>query len=200
MARADSPIGHDRSRLTLSAPPDAPIPGDDLIRDANLVFDQVFDLDREPELVWPWLVQLGKRRAGWYLPAAMERWLPSTRRGLWRLEPRFQAIAVGDRIPDYGGPDEWLEVARLDPPHALVYTTERHGRPFSWALVLTPVGPRHTRLRLRFRGEIRSRGLVRRMVMTGGGFFDAQTGRLMVAGLAERLAAGSSVPTGLATP
>jgi len=28
-----------------------------------------------PEHIWPWLVQLGKRRAGWYMPRKLERFL-----------------------------------------------------------------------------------------------------------------------------
>ena len=168
-----------------------PLPGDELIgAAANLVFDRELEVDGEPEVVWQWLLQLGKRRAGWYLPAGLERWLPSSRRALWQLDPRFQSIAIGDRVPDYGGPEEWLEVVALDPPHALVYRTERHGRPFTWALLVTAAGPGHSRLRLRFRGEIRSRGITRRAITAGGGFFDALAGRLLVAGLNQRLRAG----------
>ena len=44
----------------------APLPGDDLVR-ADVVMDRGFDLPAPPDEVWPWLVQLGKRRAGWYL-------------------------------------------------------------------------------------------------------------------------------------
>ena len=41
-------------------------------------------------------------------------------------------------IPDWGGRHETFEVAILEPPQALVHTTQR-GRTFgSWAIVLTP--------------------------------------------------------------
>lgn len=170
-------------------------PGDELLEGANLVFDQRLALDADPETAWPWLVQLGKRRAGWYLPAAVERLLPPGRRALRRLEPRFQALAPGDRIPDYGGPHEWLEVTRIDPPHLLVFRTERRGRPFTWALVLSGTEPGRSELRLRFRGQVRSRGATRRGLLLVGGFFDTLTGRLMVAGLNERLSAGNGTPS-----
>jgi len=42
--------------------------------------DHVFTVAAPPAAVWPWLVQLGKKRAGWYLPAAAERFLPPGRR------------------------------------------------------------------------------------------------------------------------
>ncbi len=156
-----------------------------------MVFDQHDVVEGTPEQIWPWLVQLGRGRGGWYLPARLERLLPASRRALRTLDPRWQLV-LGDRIPDYGGRDEWLEVVRLDPPRALVYRSERRGRPFTWALLLTPADDGHTELRLRFRGQIHSRGLRRRLIIAGGGFFDWATGRLMVLGLQERL---SSEPT-----
>ena len=44
------------------------LPGDDLVPRADVVMDRAFDLPAPPEVVWPWFVQLGKKRAGWYLP------------------------------------------------------------------------------------------------------------------------------------
>lgn len=41
--------------------------------------DRAFALPGTPDVVWAWFVQLGKRRAGWYLPWAIERLLPSRR-------------------------------------------------------------------------------------------------------------------------
>jgi hypothetical protein len=152
-----------------------------------MVFDHRSSIDASPEQIWPWLVQLGKRRAGWYLPAGLERMLPERRRAARRLDPRFQELGVGDRIPDYGGADAWLEVARLEPPHTLLYTSQRRGRSFTWALLLSQVGPGRTELRLRFRGEVRSQGISRRLIVGAGGFFDWATGALMVRGLRERV-------------
>ena len=57
----------------------APLPGDDLVV-ADVVMDRGFDLPAPPDEVWPWLVQLGKRRAGWYLPGSVERLVPPSRR------------------------------------------------------------------------------------------------------------------------
>jgi hypothetical protein len=164
-----------------------PAAGDELLPVANMIFDRRITLDATPERIWPWLLQLGKHRAGWYLPARLERLLPARRRASRLIDARFQDLKLGDRIPDYGGRDEWLEVARLEPPVALVYRTERRGRPFTWALLLTAAEPGRSELRLRFRGHLRSQGWQRRAIVTAGGFFDWLTGALMVEGLAERL-------------
>jgi hypothetical protein len=113
--------------------------------------------------------------------------LPAARRAARTVQPRWQTLALGDRIPDYGGRDEWLEVVRLEPPRALVYRSQRNGTPFSWALLLAPLGDDRTELRLRFRGRLKSGGLLRRAIVAGGDFFDWSTGELMLAGLRERL-------------
>ncbi|MGH3458433.1 hypothetical protein, partial [Aeromicrobium sp.] len=57
----------------------ASLPGDDLVR-ADVTMDRAFTLDASPSVVWPWLVQVGKDRAGWYLPHVVERFVPRRRR------------------------------------------------------------------------------------------------------------------------
>lgn len=168
----------------------APLPGDDLVSAARAVIDRATTLSAPPDAVWPWLVQLGKRRAGWYFPAWMETVIPPARRGLRQLDPRWLGLRVGDVIPDWGGADATFEVAVLDPPHALVHRSER-GRPgrdplaLSWALVLTPV-PGGTRLHLRLRISALGRRAPA-LVRTVGGLVDLATVAPLFAGLAERL-------------
>jgi hypothetical protein len=164
-------------------------PGDDLISDANMVFDRMIELTASPEQIWPWLVQLGKRRAGWYMPARVERIVPPSRRGAWHLDPRWQTLNVGERIPDYGGPRAELEVASIDPERTLVYRSQRRGTAFSWALILHPVSPTRTRVQLRFRGRVTSTGWRYQAIMRIGDLFDRLTGELLLRGLRERVAA-----------
>ncbi len=56
----------------------AMLPGDGLVPAADVVMDRGFDLPAPPAAVWPWFVQLGKGRSGWYLPGRRK---PSFRRG-----------------------------------------------------------------------------------------------------------------------
>jgi hypothetical protein len=160
------------------------LPGDDLVPDADVVIDRAFDLSAPPEAVWPWFVQLGKRRAGWYLPRVVERFLPVSRRALRDLDPALVAEAhVGHVIPDWGGRDATFEIAVLEPPHALVHTTRRDRTDGSWAIVLTPVaGGTHVQLRLRL-------SPVRRpwLAHTVGEGVDAATVTGLAAGLWERV-------------
>jgi hypothetical protein len=161
--------------------------GDELLPAANMILDHRATINAQAEQIWPWLIQLGKRRAGWYLPTRLERLVPERRHALRVIDPRLQNLTIGDRIPDYGGRDDWLEVARVEPPHTLVYRTERRGRPFTWALLLQSTQPGQSELRLRFRGHVRSRGLQRHAIVTAGGFFDWLTGAVMIQGLQERV-------------
>lgn len=153
-----------------------------------MVFDRERDIAAAPVAIWPWIVQLGKRRAGWYAPRSVERFLPRGRRAARSIARGFQSLAVGDHIPDYGGSEAELEVVEIDPPHALVYRDERRGAQFSWAITLAPLGGGDgTRVHLRFRGKIRSTGLKRRAIVAGGEFFDGLTGEIMLRGLEERV-------------
>jgi hypothetical protein len=162
------------------------LPGDDLVPSADVVMDRAFDLAAPAEAVWPWIVQLGKKRAGWYLPWSVERLLPASRRALRSIEPSLQQLRVGSVIPDWGGRHETFEVAVLEPPRALVHTTQR-GRTFgSWAIVLTPYDEgraTHVQLRLRLAPVKR-----RRLAGTAGELLDASTIAGLAAGLRERLA------------
>lgn len=162
---------------------DARLPGDDLVAPADVVMDRAFSLPAPPEAVWPWLVQLGKRRAGWYLPRAVERLVPPRRRALRRLDPALQGLAVGDVIPDWGGRDATFTVAALDPPHTLLHTSTRGRTRLTWCLHLTPEGT-GTRLHLRLRlAPVRRRWLAEHV----GGAFDQATVAGLAAGLRERV-------------
>lgn len=162
----------------------APRAGDDVVPHAEVVMDRAFTLRATPAMVWPWLVQLGKWRAGWYLPRTIERFLPPGRRALRRVDPAWQALAVGDVIPDYGGRDEIFEVVLVDPPRALVHRSRRGRTDLSWALTLREETPGTTRLHLRLRlGSVRHR----RLAETAGGLLDALTVAGLAAGLRERV-------------
>jgi hypothetical protein len=160
----------------------AALPGDELVR-ADVVMNRGFDLSAPPEAVWPWLVQLGKRRAGWYFPASVERLVPASRRALRRVEPRLLEHEVGDVIPDWGGADATFTLAAIDPPRTLLYTSRRGSTDLTWCLHLTPVAT-GTRVHLRLRlGPVRHR----RLASALGGAVDALTIMGLAAGLRERV-------------
>lgn len=160
-----------------------PRAGDDLVVPADVVMDRAFTVPGDPTTVWPWIVQLGKWRAGWYLPARFDAVLPRRGRAAIRIVDRWQHLAVDDVIPDYGGRDETFTVARIEPPHVLVYTSRRGRTDVSWSITLRAVdGETRVLLRLRL-------GPVKRVWLaeTVGGWFDALTIAGLAAGLRERV-------------
>jgi hypothetical protein len=165
----------------------APRAGDAIRPRADVVMDRAFTLHRDPDDVWPWLVQLGKRRAGWYLPSSIERLLPTSRRAARSIDDRWQHLHVGDVIPDYGGRNETFQVAEIHRPSTLVYRSRRGATDVTWSLTLEPdrtADTAATRIYLRLRlPPVRHRWLA----VTAGELLDGLTIAGLAAGLRERL-------------
>jgi hypothetical protein len=149
------------------------LPGDDLVR-ARWQSTRATSIAAPPQDVWPWLVQMGFRRAGWYSYDRLERAVGigdfAEGDSAGSLLPQFQALAVGDAVPL--GPGTDLTAAVVDPPHALVLrmtmnaltgATARDGDratlDWTWAFVPVPTGSRSCRLIIRVRADYRPRAL-----------------------------------------
>lgn len=121
-----------------------PLPGDDLVPDGSATTRAVA-IAAPPEDVWPWLVQLGWGRAGWY----SYDWIDNDGRpSADSIVPDWQDLGVGDRI--LMTPDVGFVVRRLDPPHTLVAVTDDGST--SWCLRVAPDGD-GSRLVSRFRAH-----------------------------------------------
>jgi hypothetical protein len=168
----------------------AVVPGDDIVSDPTTVWNRGITIEAGPSQVWPWLVQMGYGRAGFYVP----EWVDHL---IWRVAaanssvvlPHFQHVAVADVIAD--GPDfmAYWRVKIVDPERALVYWTRRHpwrGAPVdptdagalarresdlvaggtyvecSWGFYLSEIAPGRTRLVIRTRA-VSSPDWLRRM-------------------------------------
>ena len=161
----------------------AALPGDDLVA-ADVVMDRAFTLPAPPDAVWPWLVQLGKRRAGWYLPRPVERLVPPSRRGLRWIDLAHQGLAVGDVVPDWGGREATFTLEELAAGEHLLWSSTRGRTRLTWCLALRPAPAGSTRVHLRLR-----LGPVRHVRLAGavGGAFDHVTVVGLAAGLRERV-------------
>ena len=96
------------------------LPGDDLVANATVVETRGIEIGAPPEAVWPWLVQMGYNRAGWYSYDAIDMKGAS----LDRIDPALQHLAVGDLVPN--SPDTAFEVKVVEPGQALVlYADEK---------------------------------------------------------------------------
>ncbi|HSA54971.1 MAG TPA: hypothetical protein VLE53_04665 [Gemmatimonadaceae bacterium] len=131
----------------------AALPGDELIPDARYVMDHAIVIDAPADSVWPWLVQIGQDRGGFYSYDWLERLIGDDVHNADWIVPDWQRLAVGDLVravqPDYLGGrlgrDIGWRVARIDPGRALVL--ENWG-----SFVLHPVNGSRCILHVRTRG------------------------------------------------
>jgi hypothetical protein len=129
------------------------LPGDDLIPDARYVTTRALTVNAPPSAVWPWLVQMGQDRAGFYTHNWVERLLRSGIPDTHELHPEWQRLEVGDLIRtnhDVRGKAMGWPVAIVDPEHALVVRS-RNMLLGTYAFVLQPLQGGRTRLIVRDR-------------------------------------------------
>jgi len=139
----------------------APLPGDDLEPGASYVTTRAITIDAPPDRIWPWLVQMGQDRAGFYTHNWVERLLQSGIKDVHAIHPEWQTLAVGDLMRtnrDIGGKPMGWPVAVVDPPRALVVRSKT--MPLgTYAFVLRPTVEGRTRLLVRDRAVWRRREL-----------------------------------------
>ena len=117
-----------RRHLVWGATPEevgAPMPGDELVADAQYRTTRAVTVDAPPEAVWPWLVQVGCLRAGFYSDDLLDNLArPSAR----TVVPELQPLRTGQWVPMSPGipsdrtafrvrsfvEDEWMLWAKPD--------------------------------------------------------------------------------------
>lgn len=142
----------------------ASLPGDGLISQPKISATHAVIIQGSPGQVWPWLVQMGQGRAGFYSYEWMESLMGLNISNADRILPEFQDLKVGDVVPL--SPDGiGVPVAVLEPNRALVlggrFNAQTKGPlaledkdahyETSWAFFLQPIASDSTRLIERFR-------------------------------------------------
>jgi hypothetical protein len=111
-----------------------PQPGDGVVRRADFVATRAITIHAPPEAVWPWLVQIGSGRAGWYSYDRLDNaGVPSA----IKIIPELQDLAVGDLIPMVPGKEIGVWVKEVEPNRRMLWW-DRKGE-YSWEWVLEPV-------------------------------------------------------------
>ena len=122
------------------------LPGDGDAPAARVQSTRAIDIDAPPDQVWPWLVQMGIRRGGYYTHDRLERLLfraryVEGRHSATRIHPELQDLKPGDRI--YMGGGAYTTVTEVEPlKHLVAFET----------FVLRPLPGGRTRLIARTRG------------------------------------------------
>jgi len=125
-----------------------PMPGDELCPRPQLNATRAVTVAAEPEDIWPWLVQWGWNRAGFYSYDLLDN---LGRPSAGQIPPQFQRLAVGDWVPMGGKttPYTAYRVARLE--HGTLMLWDKPGG--SWLWLLEPDGAGRTRLITRLRSH-----------------------------------------------
>lgn len=92
------------------------LPGDDLVPNAKIDTTHAITIHAPAEQVWPWLVQIGQSRGGFYSYDWIENLMGLAIHSADRILPEFQNLRVGDTIPlapdNFGIPVAILEAER----------------------------------------------------------------------------------------
>lgn len=100
------------------------LPGDELVSNRKMEATHAVTIRASAAEVWPWLVQIGHQRAGWYSYDWIHRFMgiagsaahPS--RSAERVLPQLQDLEVGDVVEI--APDMGYNIVEIQPEHALV--------------------------------------------------------------------------------
>jgi hypothetical protein len=130
----------------------AVLPGDELVPTPAFTRTKGLTIQAPVAQVWPWLVQLGQGKAGFYSYEFIEnRVLGCDIHNSSQIVPEWQNPQVGDPVrmypPDKQGPPPYV-VAQVEPNHALILGhKDETGQWFdTWQFVLQPLPDGRTRL------------------------------------------------------
>jgi hypothetical protein len=171
-----------------------PMPGDELVSGPSLNATRAITIDAPPEAVWPWLVQIGYGRAGWYSYDLFDN---AARPSTERILPEYQEPQVGDWVPMSSKVNETtgFKVEALEPNRWMLWA-KPHST-WAWKLVLLEGGRTRLLTRLKDRYEWRSspgNALLTLILFEFGDFPMMRKLLLGVKRRAERLAASESAP------
>ncbi len=140
------------------------LPGDELLSDAAGQITRGITIRATPRAIWPWLVQMGCRRAGFYAIDELDNGGVASAR---EIHPDWQTIEIGEVLRATPDGDDGFEVLRVDAPRAFIlgglYDGSAHAqlafgapRPktywhVTWSFVLEPLDATTTRLHVRAR-------------------------------------------------
>lgn len=152
---------------------DATYPGDELLPRPGPPSTMATTIAAPPSAVWPWLVQMGCDRAGFY---SWDRLDNGGRPSAEHVHPEWQDLEPGGRVVAVPDGQFWFDVAALDPERTLILRAsialpegrrfDPSGRPprafidSTWGFFLRPTDDGGTRLVVRGRGRGRPRGAI----------------------------------------
>ncbi len=134
-----------------------PLAGDELLSGVGLTATRAITIGAPAAAVWPWIIQLGQGRGGFYSYDELENLVGCHLHSAERVVPEWQHLDAGDEVRLH--PAVALTVARVEPGRVLVLrgAVPMGSSPapydFTWAFVLVDGPDGNTRLVVRERYE-----------------------------------------------
>jgi hypothetical protein len=136
-----------------------PLPGDAAVPRAVLQSTRAITIAAPTEAVWPWLLQLGQGRGGFYSPTFFQNLIGADIHNIYGIRPELQALRVGDTVwlaspARFGERAPHFTVTSLEPNRALVLRAEvPPDVDFAaiWTFALVPLSQGTSRLVARYR-------------------------------------------------
>jgi hypothetical protein len=124
-----------------------PMPGDGLVENPTFNATRAVTVNASAERIWPWIVQMGYKRAGFYSWDILDNDGISSAE---RIIPEYQNLKTGDLVPLSRRTD--AKVVDMEPNRRLLLVFESDGT-VTWAWGLYQIDAERTRLvsRLRWR-------------------------------------------------
>lgn len=128
--------------------------GDEIVSGPQWTYDHAISISAPRSTVWPWLVQLGQGRGGFYSYELLENLARCHIHNVTEIRPELQRLRVGDRVVLHGPSGLGPDVVRLEREHALVLGGQPNakGSQATWAFYLLDGPNGTTRLLERGRG------------------------------------------------
>ncbi len=122
------------------------MPGDEDVLRPTFNATRAVTITARPEEIWPWLIQIGVTRAGWY----SYDWLDNLGRpSAERIISELQHLRVGDVIPMSPDGKQGLWVKAFEPNRWMLWGSKAGDSTWYWGL--EPVNSEQTRLVTRVR-------------------------------------------------
>jgi len=126
------------------------MPGDDVVKSPTFNATRGVTVQARPEEIWPWLLQIGVTRAGWYSYDLFDNLgKPSAE----RIIPELQHVVVGDVIPMSPDGKQGLRVKDFQPNQWMLWWDNKGDSTWYWGLY--PQDDSQTRLITRVRMHYR---------------------------------------------
>jgi len=74
------------------------LPGDDFVPEPKWSYTHAIDIKTSADKVWPWLVQIGQGRGGFYSYEVLENAIGCDIQNTDRILPEFQNLKIGDTV------------------------------------------------------------------------------------------------------